>query len=289
MPLFEDFPLRYKTTIKVGGVAKLFFAPKSLKELKEYLPLLAQDYPLYFLGGGSNTIFGSFKGVVVSSENLKGFEIIEETAEGIKISVLSGTPLRDLIALSVKGNWCGLETLMGIPGITVGGAIAMNAGAYGREIGPLVEMVFYVDPLTGELYDDEKPPFGYRSSPFPRRGFIYRAVLKLPKCKRKFLDLLRGYNKRRHLSQPLNHPTAGSTFKNPEGDYAGRLLEKVGLKGFCTERGLCFSKKHANFMVNLSGEAPFEDALSLIETAKGRVLKEFGILLEEEVKLVHLW
>ena len=288
MTLSENYPLRGKTTINIGGVAKLFFAPKGLKELKEYLPRLGRDYPLHFLGGGSNTVFGSFKGVIVSSENLKGFEIIEETEKWLKISVLSGTPLKDLMPIFLKGNWCGFETLIGIPRITVGGAVAMNAGAYGKEIAPLVEKVLYVDPLTGELYG-EKPPFGYRSSPFPQRGFIYKVLLKLPKCKGNFLQLLRNYNLRRRKSQPLSLPTAGSTFKNPKGHYAGRLLEEVGLKGFCTERGLCFSKKHANFMVNLSGNATFEDVLFLIETAKGRVLKEFGILLEEEVKLVHLW
>ena len=288
MPLLKNFPLKEKTTIKIGGRAKLFFSPKSLQELKELLPRLMLDYPIHFLGGGSNTLFGNFKGVVVSSENFKGFKVLEETPRWLKISLLSGTPLKDLIPLSLKGNWCSFETLVGIPKITLGGAIAMNAGAYGREIAPLVEKVFYIDPQSGELVED-KPSFGYRSSPFPQRGFIYKSVLRLPKCKENFLQLLRNYNLRRRKSQPLSFPTAGSTFKNPKDHPAGRLLEEVGLKGFCTEKGLCFSKKHANFMVNLSKRATFEDALFLIETAKERVFKKFGLLLEEEVKLVHLW
>ena len=283
--LLKNRPLRDKTTIKIGGVAKFYFAPSNLKELKEHLPKFHSDYPIYFLGGGSNTIFGNFKGVVISSENLKGFKVLEENSEGVKIEILSGTPLRALIPFMVDKKLCGLETLVGIPNITVGGAVAMNAGAYGKGVENLVEEVLYIKPETGEE-ERIKPSFGYRSSDFPERGFIYSVVLRLPRCKVNFLKLLREFNLRRRLHQPLNYPTAGSTFKNPKGDFAGKLLEMVGLKGFCTERGLCFSKKHANFLINISKKATFEDVLFLIGTAKERVLKKFGLMLEEEVKLV---
>ena len=285
MVVFNDFPLRDKTTILIGGKTKLLFSPKSVEELKSTLPKLVSNYETYFLGGGSNTIFGDFKGVVISSENLKGWRIIEETPEWVRLEILSGTPLRELIKPSIQNGWCGLETLFGIPRITLGGAVAMNAGAYGVEIGKFVEKVFYIDPPTGEIFED-KPAFGYRSSPFPRRGFVYKAVLKLPKCGLDLRQRVRELNLKRRKNQPLNFPTAGSTFKNPKGFYAGKLLEEVGLKGFCTENGLCFSKKHANFLVNISKKATFGDVLRLIDLAKERVFKEFGILLEEEVKIV---
>jgi len=284
--LLKDVPLKEKTTIAIGGRTNYLFIPRTAREIEEILPKLTSDYPVYFLGGGSNTIFGNFKGAVVSSKLLRGWRVLRETDRWVELEILSGTPLRELVKPSLRGNWCGLEPLFGIPRITIGGAVAMNAGAYGSEIGNFVERIFFVDPFMGEIFDT-KPTFGYRSSPFPSKGFVFKAILKLPKCG-DLRERLRNYNRRRRRSQPLNLPTAGSTFKNPQGSYAGKLLQEVGMKGFCTENGLCFSKKHANFMVNLSKRATFEEVLKLIETAKERVLKEFGVLLEEEVKLVSL-
>ena len=104
-----------RTTIKIGGLARFLFLPSALSELKEFLPRLVQDYPLYYLGGGSNTIFGNFNGVVVSSQLLKGFRILEESEEGVLLEVLAGTPLRELLPLILEKNLCGLETLLGIP------------------------------------------------------------------------------------------------------------------------------------------------------------------------------
>lgn len=285
-PFYKNFPLREKTTIKIGGVAKLFFVPNSVDELREYLPKLVSDYRLYFLGGGSNTIFGNFKGVVISSEKLKGFKVLKETDGGILLEVLSGTPLRELIPLSIKGNYCGLETLFGIPRITIGGAVAMNAGAYGSEISKTVRGIFYIDPSTGEEIFEEKPLFGYRFSEFPEKGFITKVYLFLERCNCDLKRKLRELNLKRKKSQPLEFPTSGSTFKNPSGDYAGRLLQAVGLRGFCTESRLCFSEKHANFLVNKEKRATFGEVLELINLAKERVCKEFSIRLEEEVKIV---
>jgi UDP-N-acetylmuramate dehydrogenase len=118
------------------------------------------------------------------------------------------------------------------------------------------------------------------------KGVIISLRLRLLRVETPVLNRIRELNRRRRKSQPLELPTAGSTFKNPKGDFAGRLLEEVGLKGFCTEGGLCFSEKHANFMVNTEGRATFEDALRLMEEAKERVFKTFGVELKEEVKLL---
>ncbi len=285
-PFYKNFPLKERTTIKIGGVAEIFFVPRSVEELKKHLPQLVRNYPHYFLGGGSNTIFGNFKGVVISSELLKGYKVLSETPEGVLLEVFSGTPLRELMKFSIEGNFCGLETLFGIPRITIGGAVAMNAGAYGREISQTVKGVYYVEPSTGEEILEENPLFGYRSSPFPSKGFITKVLLHLERCKCDLRGKIRELNLKRRKSQPLEFPTSGSTFKNPSGDYAGKLLQAVGLKGFCTKRGLCFSKKHANFLVNVEKKATLEDTLELINLAKERVWKEFGIRLEEEVKIV---
>ncbi|HID79748.1 MAG TPA: UDP-N-acetylmuramate dehydrogenase [Aquifex aeolicus] len=284
--LLKNEPLADKTTIKIGGIAQLFFLPSCLEEVEELLPLLTQDFPLYYLGGGSNTIFGKFKGVVVSSQSLRGFRVLEEDSEGILLEVLAGTLLKELIPLIFEKNLCGIETLLGIPRISVGGAVAMNAGAYGKEISQITEGVYYFDPLKGEFLLERKPRFGYRSSDFPQKGFICKVLLRLKPCPSPIRELVKKLNSRRRKSQPLELPTAGSTFKNPKGNFAGKLLEEVGLKGFCTKKGLCFSRKHANFLVNLSRKATLGDVLKLIDLAKERVLKEYDLWLEEEVKIV---
>ncbi len=282
--LFFGHPLRDYTTIKIGGRADCFFEPSSERELIRFLPKLAPDHEIFVLGGGSNTIFGNFKGCVLHTGRLKYASLIEEREAYLLLEVGGGTPLRKLLKLSIVKNLGGLEGLFGVPKITVGGAVAMNAGAYGREMSSVVEKVRYLT-YGGEIIE-EKPYFGYRSSPFPQKGIILSVLLRLRKADYPVRERIRELNLKRRKKQPLNLPTAGSTFKNPKGHFAGKLLEEVGLKGFCTESGLCFSKKHANFLVNPSQRAAFSDVLRLIETAKERVLKTFNIELEEEVKLV---
>jgi UDP-N-acetylmuramate dehydrogenase len=286
MVLYKNFPLKELTTIKIGGEAKYFFEPEDVKQIKEYLPKLFKNEKIFFLGGGSNTVFGNFSGAIISIRKLKGLKVVRETERGIFIETLAGTPIKELIAFSIKHNLSGLEKLAGIPRITVGGAVAMNAGAYGFEISQIVENVYFIEPSTGELMECKEPNFGYRKSVFPNKGLIYKIVLKLEKVNYNIKTEVSKYIKKRFRNQPLNFPTAGSTFKNPKGDYAGRLLEEVGLKGFCTKNGLCFSEKHANFLVNTEKRATFEDVEYLINLAKEEVLENFNTNLEEEIKLV---
>jgi len=287
MALYFNHPLRDYTTIKIGGVSKCFFLPKTVKELVETVPKLVQDYPLHFLGGGSNTIFGNFKGCVVYLGNLRGFKLLKETDRYVELEILAGTPLRELTKPSIEKSWSGLEGLFGIPRITLGGAVAMNASAYGFEVGNLVREIKFLDLKTFEVKRDRTPLFGYRTSEFPQKGLIISAILRLEKTDRNVRETIKMLNLKRRRNQPLNLPTAGSTFKNPEGFYAGKLLQEVGLKGFCTEKGLCFSNKHANFLVNLLKKAELGDVLKLLDLAKERVYTAFGILLEEEVKIVE--
>jgi len=286
MPLFYNLPIGGYTTILIGGKSSCFFAPKSVREFIEYLPKLVQDYDIYTLGGGSNTIFGNFKGCVLYTGHLRRFRFLKETERWVEIEIFGGTPLRELIKTCLSNNWSGLEGLFGIPKITLGGAVAMNTSAYGFEVGKLVKEVKFLSFETLNVEVDKSPNFGYRSSPYPAKGIVISATLRLVKSKKPVRETVRKLNMERRKKQPLDLPTAGSTFKNPKGEFAGKLLEEVGLKGYCTENGLCFSKKHANFLVNLEKRATLSDVLKLLELAKERVYKTFDLLLEEEVKIV---
>ncbi len=283
----KNKPLRGLTTIKIGGVAKLYFAPRSEEGLLKKLPPLVAENPIFILGGGSNTILGNLKGCLLHTENLKGFKVLRETDGWVEVEVLGGTPLKELLPLCVRENLSGLEGLFGIPAVTIGGAAAMNASAYGYEVGKLVKTLRVLNLSTFEVEEHTAPPFGYRSSPYPERGLIISLTLRLKRVKTPVAETIRKLNALRRKKQPIGEPTAGSTFKNPRGAFAGKLLEEVGLKGYCTEGGLCFSEKHANFMVN-RGNATLDDALRLMEEAKNRVLKTFGVELEEEVKLLGI-
>jgi len=287
MLLEKNKPLRDYTTLKIGGRAKLFFEPRSVEELLRELPHLAKENRIFVLGGGSNTVFGTFVDkCVVSTARLSWIKPLKEDRFGITFEVGGGTPLIKLLKISIKENLGGLEGLFGIPRITVGGAVAMNAGAYGFEIGQTVESVEYLNLKTFEVIEDEKPRFGYRSSPYRGKGLIVKVHLRLKKVDYPVGDRIGELLLKRRKKQPLSLPSAGSTFKNPPGDFAGRLIEAVGLKGYCTEGGLCFSRLHANFAVNLSKRATFEDFVELTTLAKERVSKTFGVELEEEVTVV---
>ena len=283
--LMEDFPLKNLTSIKIGGRALYYGAPKNLKELSEIVKFSkAKDIPLFILGNGSNTILGDFKGVVLHTAKLKGLKLFQKNGK-FQVEALCGTPLKEIIRLAVRENLKGVYKLLGFPA-SVGGAVSMNAGAFGVEISDFLKEVYFLS-WDGELLKAQKEEleFSYRKSSFPKLGIVYKVVFEFEFSKepiREDYDRIRQIRKEK---QPINLPTSGSTFKNPKGDYAGRLLEKVGLKGFRLKE-LAFSEKHANFLVNL-GNASFSEARDLIDLAKERVYNAFGVVLEEEVKLIE--
>jgi len=168
----------------------------------------------------------------------------------------------------------------------VGGAVSMNAGAFGVETSDFLKEVYFLS-WDGELVKAQKEEleFSYRKSPFPQLGIVYKVVFEFEFSKEPIREDYARIRQIRKEKQPINLPTSGSTFKNPKGDYAGRLLEKVGLKGFRLKE-LAFSEKHANFLVNL-GNANFSEVRDLIDLAKERVFNAFGVILEEEVKLIE--
>ncbi len=273
------------TTIKIGGVGRYFIQPRNEEELR-YAIFFAQDKGLevFPLGRGANTIFGDFEGLVLSIANFKGIEVKREDGHFI-IKARAGTQLSELVKLSLEENLEGFYKLGGFPA-TVGGAVAMNAGAFGYETNQhLVEVLFMDWEGKLQIAKKEDLNFSYRKSPFPELGIVLLATYRVPVCSHTVEEEFELIRKKRKKTQPINMPTSGSTFKNPQREYAGRLLEKVGMKGYRIG-GVAFSELHANFLVNLGGGV-YEEVVKIIREAKRRVFESFGIVLEEEVKLVE--
>ena len=285
MVIQKNIKLSPFTTIKVGGIAKYFSQPMNEEELRHAIFFARdKDLEVFPLGRGANTIFGDFEGLVLSTVNFRGIEV-EKKDQYFLIRAKAGTPLSELVKLSLEENLEGFYRLGGFPA-TVGGAVAMNAGAFGYEISQhLVEVVF-ID-WEGRLLSAKREDlnFSYRKSPFPELGIVLMATFEVPTAMHKVEEEFERIRKKRKQTQPINMPTSGSTFKNPQGEYAGRLLEKVGMKGY-RMGDIAFSELHANFLVNL-GRGSYKQVVKIIQEAKKRVFEEFGIVLEEEVRLVE--
>ncbi len=265
------------TTAGIGGVCRVFF-PKSVDELRS----IVEGENFYVLGGGSNIICSNFPGKIAVS--LEKFRDIEFDGGFLKLG--AGVKLREVISLQMRKGFRLFEFLAGIPRATVGGLVAQNAGAYGFEVKDFLEEVKFFDLSTGDvvtLRDFSK--FGYRSSPFPESGIVLSATFKFDPCSRREIrrQVALFVEKRLRFHPPFYLKTAGSTFKNPPGDSAGRLLDLVGMKGFGVG-GVKFSEVHANFLINEGGS--FEEFMELVSIAKDRVRRAFGLELELEVKLL---
>lgn len=278
-PKLRDF-----TTVGIGGPAERMVFPRSVQEIQEVLREAgAEGREVRILGAGSNLLVDDrgVRGTVICLKKNLGKMLF--SAEGSVVAE-GGTMLPRFAVLCALSGLSGAEELAGIPG-TVGGAMSMNAGAYGRFIGEIAEWVEVVDG-TGTLHRVESRDvgFAYREAEFPVRGVIARAGFRLAKgAADEAFARIKSLNERRRASQPWGERTFGSTFRNPEGDKAGRLLEQAGMKG-AREGDAFFSEKHANFLVN-AGRAGAADALRLIERGRERVRVMAGIDLGLEVKL----
>ena len=278
-------PMSAHTTFKVGGMADMFVSVGSAEELVDLIKLANETKtPFIVIGNGSN--------LLVSDNGIRGLviEIGEKMADisvcGSEICAGAGVLLSKVASVALKNSLTGLEEISGIPG-TLGGGIYMNAGAYGGEIKDAVESVTYVDDngdihtITGDECD-----FGYRKSIFTGGGkYIVSAKLSLSvgnsdEIKSKMME----FKKRRTEKQPLSYPSAGSTFKRPEGYYAAALIEDAGLKGVKIG-GAMVSTLHSGFVINCGG-ATCKDIVTLINHIKQTVREKFGVELETEVKLV---
>jgi UDP-N-acetylmuramate dehydrogenase len=278
-------PLKNHTTWKIGGPADVLIVPQNKEDIRRTV-LLCHEYsiPWLVLGNGSNLLVldGGIRGVVIKMEGALTGCIWQENG----VAVETGVILPHLAREAAKRGFAGLEWCAGIPA-SVGGAIVMNAGVGNDSFGNYVEKIEVVDS-TGQVKWREKEEliFDYRfSSQQERQEVITGAVLTLPRGKREECEeKIRDYLKKRRSSQPVEYPTAGSVFKNPPRDYAGRLLEAVGAKGM-TVGSAQVSEKHANFIINLGG-ACAQDVTQLIKELKSRVWQEFRINLETEVCIV---
>ncbi|BBA36576.1 UDP-N-acetylenolpyruvoylglucosamine reductase [Methylocaldum marinum] len=279
-----DEPLANYTSWRVGGPADRFYLPADAADMVLFLHSLPPDEPILWLGLGSNLLVrdGGFRGTVICTRNrLKEIRSSEE--EGIYAE--AGVPSAHVARFCSERNLTGAEFLAGIPG-TLGGALAMNAGAFGGETWPLVARVLTVD-RSGTLRYRSSGDFlvGYRSVRGPENEWFLACELRLQSGDAlASRERIRSLLAKRSASQPINLPNCGSVFRNPEGDYAARLIEACGLKGHSIG-GACVSEKHANFIVN-TGMARAADIEALMQLVQATVEKTFGLRLIPEVRIV---
>ena len=276
-------PMSRHTSYGIGGPAGAYITPRDRDDLRRILHFAdEQNIPVFFIGSGSNLLVADegINGIVITL--IKSFNKLE--IKGCHIYAETGVMLGHMVKHCIKQKLTGLETMVGVPG-TLGGALMMNAGAFGSEISNCLKNVD-VMTLTGEIkqYSVKDIDFHYRHSSFKKDEIIMSANFVLKKAtKQEIMNKRAKASAGRKETQPLRFRSAGSLFKNPKKDVAaGYLIDKAGLKG--THRGDAeISEKHANFFVN-HGKANAEDIVSLIRLARKTVEKKFGINLELEVK-----
>ncbi len=280
-----NYGLLEHTSFKIGGAAELYVCPNNLMELLTVLNILKENGVAYFLlGAGSNLLIGDggVRGAVIKLGD--GFDYAH--AKGDYILAGAGVSLAKLAAEAKNAELTGLEFASGIPG-TLGGAIFMNAGAYGGEMKDVITEVSYIDSDGSvKTVSGAECDFGYRRSMFSDGDkIIISAKLTLKKGKKEeIIAAMRELNARRKEKQPLEYPSAGSTFKRPEGHFAGALIEEANLKGFAIG-GAQVSKKHAGFVINTGG-ATAKDVADLIKYVQKTVYEKSGVMLEPEVKII---
>lgn len=280
-----DQPMSKYTTFCVGGVAPIIITPESVDEIKLSLEFCKDVGKPFILGKGSNILVKDDEleyPVILIGKKFSGINKTSQTS----LEVLAGTSLNSFCSFARDNHLGGLAFAYGIPG-TVGGAIYMNAGAYGGEVKDFITSVTYMTD-SGEVITKkgDELEFAYRHSFFSGKNFvILSAVFELaPQNKEDVTKEMVEFAQQRRDKQPLNFPSAGSTFKRPTGHFAGALIEQCGLKGHSVG-GATVSEKHAGFIVN-SNNATASDIITLIEKVTTIVKRETGVLLEPEVQIL---
>ena len=277
-----DVPLAPRTTLGVGGKAAWLFRPSDKANLMAAMSLIPQVVMILPLGRGSNVLIadGGIDGLVLDLGDMNTLLV-----EGVSIKVGAGVRMSKLAQAAANRGLTGLEFMATVPG-DLGGGVAMNAGAFGQQVSDVLQSVdvLYRDGRVACLSRDDLD-MQYRYTKLPQGTLIVSATFRLEPCATEQVkSVMREMRKKRSDSQPLALPNCGSVFKNPEGDFAARLIESVGLKG--EQRGKArISDVHANFIVN-EGGASSEDVLRLIRLAKTEVKMHTHIDLQPEVKLV---
>lgn len=280
--ILTEEPMSRHTTFRIGGEAACFIRISSEEQLRKLIPYFENVGVEYFvLGKGSNLLVGDkgYPGVILQISD--ACQQIE--AEGNRLQVQAGAALSKVALFAMERGLEGLEFAAGIPG-TVGGGVVMNAGAYGGEMKQVVESVRVLSS-EGEILtlDNDTMEFGYRTSIIRNRNFTVMSVtFRLREGNREEIRArIEDFQKRRMEKQPLNYPSAGSTFKRPEGYFAGKLIMDAGLRGFQIGDARV-SDKHCGFVVNV-GKATARDVTDVIEEVQEKVRERFGVSLEREV------
>ena len=278
-------PMASHTTFRIGGPADYFVMPETVEELANVLKVCKEEnVPYFILGNGSNLLVGDkgFRGVVIQLyKNFDGLSI-----EGTKITAKSGAMLIRVAKEAGKAGLTGLEFASGIPG-TIGGAMVMNAGAYGGE---MKDVVTSVTVLTKDgdikILSGDEMNFRYRGSVIEDEGYIVlEAVMELKEGNLEEIQArIDELSVQRRTKQPIEYPSAGSTFKRPEGYFAGKLIQDAELRGYQVG-GAQVSEKHCGFVINAGG-ATAADVMQLMQDVSDKVQEQFGVTLEPEVKRI---
>lgn len=278
-----DEPMKQHTTFRVGGNADYFVIPQSAEEVKNIVALCKEaDMPYYILGNGSNLLVGDkgYRGVIIQIYK----EMNHIRIDGDKVIAQAGALLSRVGTATLEAELTGFEFAAGIPG-TVGGAVVMNAGAYGGEMKDIIASATVLtqdgDIITINKEDLE---LGYRTSVIAKKGYVVlEAEYQLQKGDKEAIRARMDELKvQRVTKQPLEYPSAGSTFKRPEGYFAGKLIQDAGLRGFQVG-GAEVSEKHCGFVIN-KDQATAADIQELMRQVSDKVMQEFGVKLEPEVK-----
>ncbi len=284
--LLVNVPLKEHTTYKVGGNAKAMIYPKDIDSLVSLINKLKNNKVKYMiLGNGSNVLFSDneYDGVIIKLDELNKIEIHDN-----RIVAGAGVMMMKVCREAIRHELAGLEFASGIPG-TVGGCIYMNAGAYNSDMGYVVSRVRVLTPkMTVITMVNRELDFHYRTSFFKKHKdyIVLEATFNLKKGNRMLLEEVVADRKKRRLeSQPLEYPSAGSVFRNPPGDFSGRLIEELGYKGL-EMGGAKVSDKHANFIINYN-HATAKDIKELIEFIHDEVLKKYNIDLHAEQEFIN--
>lgn len=276
-------PMKNHTTFRVGGPAEFFVMPRTAEEVKKVIDLCRREsFPYYIIGNGSNLLVSDqgYRGVVLQIYKEMSYIEIEENV----VVAQAGALLSAIANKALENGLTGFEFAAGIPG-TLGGACVMNAGAYGGEMKDVLEEVTVLTE-EGEvlIIPKENLELGYRTSIIARKGYIVlEARIQLREGEKEAIkSLMEELKDKRVSKQPLEYPSAGSTFKRPEGYFAGKLIQDAGLRGFSVG-GAQVSEKHCGFVINREN-ATAADVAELMRQVSARVEEEFGVKLEPEVK-----
>lgn len=279
-----DEKLSSYVNFKVGGPADILLIPNSKEQVIKSITVCKENnIPVYVIGNGSNILVrdGGFRGVVISLKGVHNVTVNDE-----RIEAECGAMLKEVSDKAMENSLTGFEFACGIPG-TIGGAVFMNAGAYDGEIAHVIESAELIDENCNIIrLTNEELNFAYRSSLVMKKGYIVlSAIFKLKKGQVKTIkELVDDLTNKRESKQPLEYPSAGSTFKRPTGYFAGKLIQDAGLKGYSIG-GAAVSEKHSGFVIN-KGNATAKDITDLIEYIQNEVKNKFGVELHPEVRII---